>query len=102
MVLASAQDAPIRRMVINDIGPFLPWAPVRHIGDRLRDAPRLHHNLASGESRLRIVLGAFGALTDEHWRHLARHSFFPEPTGGGGRITIPRLGRPSGPAGSTA
>ncbi|MFC6790487.1 alpha/beta fold hydrolase [Methylobacterium komagatae] len=82
MVLASAQDTPIRRLVINDIGPFLPWAPIRHIGDRLRDAPRLHHNLASGESRLRIVLGAFGPLNDEQWRHLAKHSFFPDQNGG--------------------
>lgn len=82
MVLAAAANTPIRRMVINDIGPFLPWAPIRHIGSRLRDAPRLHHNLASGESRLRTVLAAFGALTDEQWRHIAKHSFFREPNGG--------------------
>ena len=82
MVLAASANTPIRRMVINDIGPFLPWAPIRHIGSRLRDAPRLHHNLASGESRLRTVLAAFGPLTDEQWRHIARHSFFPEPNGG--------------------
>ena len=78
MVLAASANTPIRRMVINDIGPFLPWAPIRHIGSRLRDAPRLHHNLASGESRLRTVLAAFGPLTDEQWRHIAKHSFFPE------------------------
>ena len=42
MVLASAQDTPIRRLVINDIGPFLPWAPIRHIGDRLREIGRAH------------------------------------------------------------
>ena len=82
MVLAASRDTPIRRMVINDIGPFLPWAPVRHIGSRLRDAPRLHHNLASGESRLRTVLAPFGPLTDEQWRHIAKHSFFPEQNGG--------------------
>ncbi|GJD34099.1 alpha/beta fold hydrolase [Methylobacterium aerolatum] len=82
MVLAAAQGTPIRRLVINDIGPFLPWAPIRQIGNRLRDAPRLHHNLASGESRLRTVLGDFGPLTDEQWRHIAVHSFVQEPTGG--------------------
>ncbi|MDP4002274.1 alpha/beta fold hydrolase [Methylobacterium sp. NEAU K] len=82
MVLAASANTPIGRMVINDIGPFLPWAPIRHIGSRLRDAPRLHHNLASGESRLRTVLAPFGSLTDEQWRHIAKHSFFPEPNGG--------------------
>ena len=82
IVLAAAANTPIRRLVINDIGPFLPWAPIRHIGTRLRDAPRLHHNLASGESRLRTVLAPFGQLTDEQWRHIAKYSFFPEPNGG--------------------
>ncbi|MGT2480560.1 alpha/beta fold hydrolase [Methylobacterium oryzae CBMB20] len=28
------------------------------------------------------MLGAFGSLTDEQWRHVAKHSFFQEPNGG--------------------
>ncbi|MGH1574585.1 alpha/beta fold hydrolase [Methylobacterium sp. P31] len=81
MVLAAA-DTPIRRMVINDIGPFLPWAPMRQIGSRLRAAPQLHDTLAAGEARLRTVLAAFGPLTDEQWQHIAKHSFFRAPDGG--------------------
>ncbi|GJE59960.1 alpha/beta fold hydrolase [Methylobacterium trifolii] len=82
MVLAGAKGSPIRRFVINDIGPFLPWAPVRAIGARLREAPRLHESLETAEARLRTVHAPFGPLTDAQWRHLTEHSFVPEPAGG--------------------
>ena len=83
MVLAAAANMPIRRMVNNDIGPFLPWAPaIRHIGSRLRDAPRLHHNLASGDITSAHRAGRVRIATDEQWRHIAKHSFFREPNGG--------------------
>jgi pimeloyl-ACP methyl ester carboxylesterase len=82
MVLAGAQGSPIRRFIINDIGPFLPWAPVRAIGARLREAPQLHGGLDTAEQRLREVHAPFGSLTDAQWRHLTEHSFIPEPTGG--------------------
>lgn len=81
MVLAGAQNTPIRRLVINDIGPFLPWAALRGIGNRLREAPRLHHSLATAEARLRSALKGFGTLTDAQWRAMTRHSFYPEPGG---------------------
>ena len=82
MVLAGAEATPIRRLVINDIGPFLPWAALRAIGTRLREAPRFHHSLATAEARLRIALAEFGTLTDAQWRQLTEHSFYPEPNGG--------------------
>ncbi len=81
MVLAGAQNTPIRRLVMNDIGPFLPWAALRGIGNRLREAPRLHHSLATAEARLRSALRDFGTLTDAQWRAMTRHSFVPEPGG---------------------
>src|SRR5215211_1198749 len=39
MVLAGLPDSPIRRLVINDSGPFVPAAALRRIGDYLRTAP---------------------------------------------------------------
>jgi pimeloyl-ACP methyl ester carboxylesterase len=81
MVLAGAQNTPIRRLVMNDIGPFLPWAALRGIGNRLREAPRLHHSLATAEARLRSALADFGTLTDAQWRAMTRHSFVAEPGG---------------------
>lgn len=82
MMLAAAEGTPIRRFVINDIGPFLPWAPVRAIADRLRAAPRRHADLEQAEARLRTAYAEFGSLTDAQWRHLAEHSFLPDDEGG--------------------
>jgi pimeloyl-ACP methyl ester carboxylesterase len=82
MVLAGARGSPIRRFVINDIGPLLPWAPVRAIGARLREAPLLYTSLETAERRLREVHASFGPLTDTQWQHLTRFSFVPEPKGG--------------------
>ena len=82
MVLAAARDTPIRRLVINDIGPSLPWVALRRIGNALREAPEHHTDLAAAEDYLRRVHAPFGALTPPQWRHLTEHSFVPDPAGG--------------------
>jgi pimeloyl-ACP methyl ester carboxylesterase len=74
MVLAGMPHSPIRRLVINDIGPYLPWGALRRIGDYLRRAPRAFPDLASAEAYFRDVLAPFGSLTDAQWRHLTEHS----------------------------
>ncbi|MHB2209669.1 alpha/beta fold hydrolase [Methylobacterium sp. CM6257] len=82
ILLAGKPSSPIRSLVINDIGPFLPWAALRRIGDHVRSAPRSHSSFAGAERYLREAYKSFGSLTDEHWEHLARHSFIADPTGG--------------------
>ena len=82
MSLAAAAGAPIRRLVINDIGPFLPRTAVRAIGNNLLSAPRHYPSVEAMEARLRWVHAPFGPLTDAQWRHLAEHSVVPDPAGG--------------------
>ena len=74
MVLAAMPASPIRRIVINDIGPYLPWAGLLRLGANLNEAPRSFETLRAAELYLRRVLGSFGELDDEHWRHLAINS----------------------------
>ena len=78
MVLAGMPHSPIRRLVINDIGPCLPWAALRRIGDYLRRAPRHFPDLAAAERYHREVLAPFGQLTDAQWSHLTRYSVVPD------------------------
>lgn len=73
MVLAGQADSPIRRLVINDIGPYLPWAALYRIGSYLRDAPRVFDTVAQAERHLRTVLAPFGRLSDAEWHHLTVH-----------------------------
>ena len=69
----AASGAPIRRLVLNDIGPFIPKAALerinRHLGLSLSFA-----SLEALEAHLREIHAGFGPLSDAEWRHLAEHS----------------------------
>ena len=82
MALAAAEGTPIRRLVVNDIGPFLPHAPVRAIGNNLLEAPARYASLEEAEARLRRIHAPFGPLTEAQWRHLTEHSIVPDGSGG--------------------
>jgi pimeloyl-ACP methyl ester carboxylesterase len=74
IVLAGQPGTPIRRLVVNDIGPYLPWSGLVRIGSYLSSMPADFGGLEEVEAYLREVLAPFGDLPDEHWTHLARHS----------------------------
>jgi pimeloyl-ACP methyl ester carboxylesterase len=74
MVLAALPGSPIRRLVINDIGPYLPWAGLLRLGANMNEAPKGFDSIETAERYFRRVLSPFGELEDEHWRHLTAHS----------------------------
>ena len=74
IVLAGLPGNPIRRLVINDIAPYLPWAGLARIGSYVSAMPVDFHDLGEAEAYFREVLAPFGTLTDEHWCHITRHS----------------------------
>ncbi|NUB15642.1 alpha/beta fold hydrolase [Azospirillum brasilense] len=80
MLLAAQPDSPIRRLVVNDIGPFIPKAGLQRIADYVGKDP-VFEDLAAVESYLRFVLMGFGRLSDEAWRHMAEHSARLRPDG---------------------
>jgi pimeloyl-ACP methyl ester carboxylesterase len=81
MAVASAgEGSPIERLVLNDIGPFVPKEAVAYIGAYVGLDP-LFRDLAELEAYLRRVHAPFGPLTDEQWAHLARHSARVLPEG---------------------
>ena len=74
IVLAGLPGSPIRQLVVNDIGPFLPWEGLARIGSYLSAMPADFHDLGEVEAYFREVLAPFGDLPDEHWSHITRHS----------------------------
>jgi pimeloyl-ACP methyl ester carboxylesterase len=74
IVLAGMPENFIRRLVVNDIGPFLPWKGLVRIGAYLSDMPSEFRDLSGAESYFREVLAPFGELPDEHWTQITRHS----------------------------
>jgi pimeloyl-ACP methyl ester carboxylesterase len=73
MMLAAAPGAPIERMVLNDIGPFLPKAALARIAAYVGHIPEFD-DLDALQAHLRRVHATFGQLSDAQWAHLARHS----------------------------
>lgn len=80
LLLAAQPRHPIRRLVLNDVGPFVPKAAIERIASYLGKA----HAFASfeeAERYVRVVSAPFGPLTDAQWRHLTEHSVHREPDG---------------------
>lgn len=80
MAVAAAPGQPIRRLVLNDIGPFVPKAALARIRDYV-GTEGAFPDLAALEAHLRAVHAPFGPLTDAQWRHLAETSARPAGEG---------------------
>ncbi len=72
MLLAATPSAPIGRLVINDVGPFLPKAALERIASYVGQDPRFD-GLNQVEAYLRRVHAPFGPLTDAQWQAMAVH-----------------------------
>jgi len=91
MLLAAAPGTPVRRLVMNDVGAFLPMDALRHIGRNL-DAPSRFASLDEVEAHMRRTHREWGSLTDAQWRQLAIHG--ARKADGGYRLHYdPRIGR---------
>lgn len=73
MMLAAQPNTPIRKLVVNDVGPFIDKAALARIGGYIGKDPTFR-SLEALEAYLREVHAPFGPLTDAQWRHLAIHS----------------------------
>ena len=80
MMLASMSGTPIRKLVINDIGPLVSKDALVRISRYVGAAPAFH-DLEMVEAYLRDVHAPFGDLSDEEWKHLATTSAIPNGKG---------------------
>lgn len=93
MMLAAQPRTPIRRLVVNDIGPFVPQAALERIVSYVGTDPRFD-TLPELEGYLRDIHAPFGNLGDEQWAHLARCSARGLPDGGYGLAYDPGIAVP--------
>jgi pimeloyl-ACP methyl ester carboxylesterase len=80
MLLAAQSQTPIRRLVLNDVGPFIPKSVLERIAIYLAADLRFKQ-LAGLETYLRGIHAGFGPLTDAQWSYLAEHSAKQTPDG---------------------
>lgn len=88
---AALPGSPIRRLVLNDIGPFVAKAPLERIASYVGGDPRFP-DIAAVEQYHRTVHAPFGNLSDAAWRHLAVHNARPVDGGGFALAYDPAIG----------
>jgi len=80
MALAAGERPPMARLVLNDVGPFVPKAALEEIGTYLAKELRFA-GLDDVDAHLRKIHAGFGPLTDAQWRRLAATSVVPDGDG---------------------
>ncbi|MBR0683810.1 alpha/beta hydrolase [Roseomonas eburnea] len=80
MAIAATPGHPIRRMVLNDIGAFVPQEAMARIREYIGNEP-VFRDIPTLEAHLRVVHAPFGKLSDAEWRHLAETSARPAKDG---------------------
>ncbi len=80
MLLASMPNSPIRRLVINDVGPFIPLAALKRISDYVSMVAEFV-DVDQLERHLRVIYAPFGITEDKDWRRMAENSCRTLPNG---------------------
>lgn len=80
MMLNAKLPKLINKMILNDIGPFIPSTALKRIAKYVSIMPVLD-DLDHVERYLRMILAPFGIKKDEDWRYIAQHSFIKKSDG---------------------
>lgn len=80
MFLGAQPITPVRHLVVNDVGPFVPRAALARIRNYVGTDPDFA-DMRSYEEYLRYIWSPFGDLTDAQWHHLAVTSSRTNPSG---------------------
>lgn len=93
MVLASMENSPVTKLVVNDVGPLLTSDSVKRIADYVGLDP----TWASFDEALayvRQISAPFGPLSDEQWHFLTQHTVRKRTDGRWGFAYDPRIADP--------
>lgn len=72
---------PLRRLVLNDVGPAVAWAALQRIGEYLGKSGHFA-SVEAAAAAMRVISQGFGPHTDEQWLALSRPMLRPLPQGG--------------------
>jgi pimeloyl-ACP methyl ester carboxylesterase len=92
LLLAARPNSPIRRLVLNDVGPFVPWDALFRLKGQAPQGASFR-SAAEAERYLREACAGFGLRSKGHWRHLVRHSVRKQKDGRYALRYDPAIGR---------
>jgi pimeloyl-ACP methyl ester carboxylesterase len=82
MSLAAKRNSPIRRLVLNDVGPRIPWSGLMRLkNSHVRSPSTRFADLDEAEAHLRTTCASFGPLQDRQWRSVTVNSVRRSPDG---------------------
>lgn len=97
MVLAGQPQlslpSPVRRLVLNDVGPAIAWPSVQRMQAYVGRYGR-YPDLASAAAFLRELSAGFGPVPEDLWLEMSRHMLRPDPAGGFTLHYDPSIGEP--------
>ena len=93
MLLASRPNSPIRKLVVNDVGPLIPKASLERIATYVGKDPRFK-TFKELEAYVRAVSVPFGPLTDAQWHHMTLHGAKEHSDGSWGMCYDPDIAAP--------
>jgi pimeloyl-ACP methyl ester carboxylesterase len=73
MMVAAEPRSPIRHLVLNDVGPLIPWSALARLKLASTGEGARFESLEQVEAYLRDACSSFGPLKDRQWRGLAAH-----------------------------
>jgi len=91
MLLAAQPKSPLRRLILNDIGAYLPRAALEEIASQVAEE-RIWTDFESASRDLRQAYEGFGPLAEEEWRRLVERSLVRMADGRWRRNYDPAIG----------
>jgi pimeloyl-ACP methyl ester carboxylesterase len=93
MLLAALPKTPIRKLVVNDVGPLIPKASLERIGRFVGQDPRFR-TFEELAAYVRQISAPFGPLTDAQWHHLTLYGAKQHADGDWGMCYDPDIALP--------
>jgi pimeloyl-ACP methyl ester carboxylesterase len=81
MMVAAEPHSPIRGLVLNDVGPLIPWPALARLKLVATGQGTRFASIDEVERYLRDACASFGPLKDRQWRRLAVHGSRRAPDG---------------------
>ena len=78
---------PVRRLVLNDVGPVIEWQSLVRIGTYLGHTGRFE-SLQQAADAMWVISSSFGPHTPAQWLALSRHMVKPLPGDAAGALTL--------------
>lgn len=73
MILAAQPGTPIKRLILNDVGAFIPKESLKRIVQYVSQSPTFA-SLEQATLYLKQILASFGITDENHWDHIVHYS----------------------------